>query len=114
MRITTMAALIRTPTSSSGRSSAVMNFRIWRLCAGAIQPLQPSLGDTDFFFFRALLWILCPGLVPGFAEVDVGNGLARRLPGLPAAREESGLPADWAVSKPVSPPGAALRICVAT
>jgi hypothetical protein len=47
-------------------------------------------------------------------QFDARNGLARGLPGLPAARGKSCLPAHRPVSQPVSTPGAALRICLAT
>jgi hypothetical protein len=47
---------------------------------------------NQLFFCRALLRILRAGYVPGFAAVDAGNGLARGLPGLPAAAENPAFP----------------------
>jgi hypothetical protein len=55
------------------------------------------------FLFRAVLRFLRAGHFPRFAEVDARNGLARGLPGLPAARGKSRLPAHRTVSQPVSP-----------
>jgi hypothetical protein len=80
---------------------------------GEYNVFSQTAGNPTFSLFACRTTVSTCRTLPRFAEVDARNGLARGLPGLPAARRESRLPAHRTVSQSVSPPGAAPRICLA-